>query len=62
MGIENDKDSENVKKTETKKFYDVHCHAFNWSHLNVSRLNYYFRQALLYGSIINVFQIQVGNF
>ncbi|MFQ5687482.1 MAG: amidohydrolase family protein [Candidatus Scalindua sp.] len=35
MGIENGKNSENVKKTETKKFYDVHCHAFNWSHLNV---------------------------
>jgi len=35
MGIENGKDSENVKKTETKKFYDIHCHAFNWSHLNV---------------------------
>lgn len=35
MGIENGKDSEIARKTEPKKFYDVHCHAFNWSHLNV---------------------------
>ncbi|MGR3303501.1 MAG: amidohydrolase family protein [Candidatus Scalindua sp.] len=35
MGIENGKDSENAKEAETRKFYDVHCHAFNWSHLNV---------------------------
>ncbi|MEK6765845.1 MAG: amidohydrolase family protein [Planctomycetota bacterium] len=35
MGTDNEKNSGNVKEAETRKFYDVHCHAFNWSHLNV---------------------------
>ena len=35
MGPDNEKSSGNVKEAETKKFYDIHCHAFNWSHLNV---------------------------
>ncbi len=35
MEIDNDKNSNNAKEAETKKFYDVHCHAFNWSHINV---------------------------
>jgi hypothetical protein len=42
MGTDNEKSSGNVpaspagvKEAETRRFYDVHCHAFNWSHLNV---------------------------
>lgn len=42
MGTDNEKSSGNVpaspaggNEAETRKFYDVHCHAFNWSHLNV---------------------------
>ncbi|ODS30654.1 MAG: hypothetical protein SCARUB_04224 [Candidatus Scalindua rubra] len=35
MEINSDKNNDNAKETEIRKFYDVHCHAFNWSHLNV---------------------------
>ncbi len=35
MGNGSDKSIENINKNDTRKFYDTHCHAFNWSHLNV---------------------------